>query len=467
MDLNISNVVEIQVSEPNLGLGEFNTSNLGIISDDITSLDSFGLFLSPNEVLEYYESDSLTYKMASSIFSQAPNIKNGGGYLAIIPKSYASTSIELSAQPVEGSLSLEINGNPIIIDWDSTPNEIQDAIRLISGLENTRVTYADLTYSVKFFTDTAPVVTEISNTLESGGYDAIDATLTNVDGESVLEATQRAKGLVEFLGLIYNFKLTEQEILDVSDYIQPQDNRTIAFVVSGDQSFLDADTGCFDKVRLKGNEKTRCLFYSRGDDADAILMAASYASRALSTNFDGSNTTQTMHLKDLSGVLPDTSINQTLLNKIIAAGADTYVSIQGVPKVFTSGENNFFDRVYNKTWFIGDCQVGLFNILAQTSYKIPQTEEGVSKLKAVLRRVCEQALVNGFAAAGEWTSPDTFGPIEDFLRNIRERGYFIYSGPVALQSRSDREERKAPLIQVALKEAGAIHKAFVLVNINA
>jgi hypothetical protein len=53
------------------------------------------------------------------------------------------------------------------------------------------------------------------------------------------------------------------------------------------------------------------------------------------------------------------------------------------------------------------------------------------------------------------------------LRNIEEVGYYIYSLPVNQQAQTEREERKAPLIQIALKEAGAIHSSNVLVYINA
>ncbi len=196
-------------------------------------------------------------------------------------------------------------------------------------------------------------------------------------------------------------------------------------------------------------------------------MMAAYAGRALSTNFSGSNTTQTMQLKTLTTILADSGLTQTLYTAAQVAGVDVYASFEGVPKVACSGANRFFDQAYNLGWIVGALQVAGFNALATSSNKVPQTEGGVATLKTAYRRVLEQGLSNAYIAPGTWTSSDTVGNQEDFLRNILERGYYIYSSPVALQPVSDREDRKAPLIQIALKEAGAIQSSSVLVNINA
>ena len=52
---------------------------------------------------------------------------------------------------------------------------------------------------------------------------------------------------------------------------------------------------------------------------------------------------------------------------------------------------------------------------------------------------------------------------EDFDRNITEHGYYIYSLPIAEQDQAEREARIAPVIQTAIKRAGAIHEADLIV----
>ena len=143
-----------------------------------------------------------------------------------------------------------------------------------------------------------------------------------------------------------------------------------------------------------------------------------------------------------------------------------YASFQGVPKVFTSGANKFFDDVYNLQAYVAGLLVAGFNALAQSSTKVPQTENGVAILKGAYRAVCEQYVANQYLAPGAWNNPTTFGNLADLLRNISERGYYIYSASVALQSSVDRAARKAPLIQIAVKEAGAIQSSSVIIYVN-
>ena len=56
---------------------------------------------------------------------------------------------------------------------------------------------------------------------------------------------------------------------------------------------------------------------------------------------------------------------------------------------------------------------------------------------------------------------------ERILKNIKEKGYYVYSLPISEQSQPDREARKAPLIQIAIKSAGAIHSSDEIVTIAA
>lgn len=240
------------------------------------------------------------------------------------------------------------------------------------------------------------------------------------------------------------------------------ENNKINFIVSNVQTDIE---GAFKDIKDATMTKTRCLFYG-GSETEAKLMMAAYVSRAMSTVFEGSNTTQTMHLKPLTGVVADPVMTETLLEKCKTNGVDTYVSIAGVPCVFSTGANGFFDEVFNELWFVNALQTAGFNYLRQTGTKIPQTEAGMTGLKSVYMEVCARAVNNGFVAPGKWTSPDTFGDPTTFKNNILNLGYYVYSLPVAQQTQADREARKAPLVQIAIKAAGAIHSTNIIVNIN-
>ena len=191
-------------------------------------------------------------------------------------------------------------------------------------------------------------------------------------------------------------------------------------------------------------------------------------SRAFAVNYNGSNTTITMNLKDLIGIQADTNINETILAQAAAVGADCFVSLEGLAKVMSNPQNGmYFDQITNQIWFVNTIQRNTFNVLATTRTKVPQTDAGLESIMKAIRNVCVQAVTNGMLAPGEWNSNDYFGTQEDFLRNIREFGYYIYHQPVAEQAQSEREQRKAPQFQVAAKEAGAVHSENILVYIEA
>ncbi|MDR1413716.1 MAG: DUF3383 domain-containing protein [Puniceicoccales bacterium] len=112
-------------------------------------------------------------------------------------------------------------------------------------------------------------------------------------------------------------------------------------------------------------------------------------------------------------------------------------------------------------------QYDVFNLIATTVTKIPQTEQGMDAIKSVIVGVMQRFVRNGFIAPGKWNSADTFGDPVIFKANIEQAGYFIYSTPIAEQPQSEREQRIVPLVQVACKESGAVHYITISVVIEA
>lgn len=472
-ELSLSNVVQISVSEAQAGVGEYNTSNLACFTHEPYN-PSFGsagykIYLGATEVAEDFGSDSQTYAMAQKVFSQKPNILANNGYFVVIPFVVEVQAFALSGVPASGSFTLTYDGNPTAaIDWDDTAAEIQAKLRAVPGLEDVVVTgsLSSQTFSISFkgVYGNLALLTVGGVGLQTSAPAAITITPSQTTaGETYAEAITRTASLVQYFGIIATMIFDETATLAAAGLVQTL-NKMIFFVES-DPASVEED-GLLDLLRQGGYTQSRGLFYG-GTDTQALGMMAAYAGRGLSVNFNGSNTTITMHLKDLATVLPDPSMTQTLLNKCKAAGADVYVSLQGVAKVFCSGTNQFFDQIYNLQWFVGALQVAGFNFLAQSATKVPQTESGMDGLKSAYRNVCNRAVANGYSAPGEWNSSTTFGNQADFLANIQQFGFYIFSGAIGKQSQADREERKAPLVQIALKEAGAIHSSTVVVYVNA
>lgn len=300
---------------------------------------------------------------------------------------------------------------------------------------------------------------QVPNVLNGGGQLII---FPRVSTETLDAAILRCLNLAFFVGIISDFYPTiSSGGLTLANDVQAYGNKILMLPSA---TYSDV-AGAFSAIQAAGNYATRCLYLSTSALA-ARLFAAAYAGRGFATNFLESNGTLTMNLKQLATILPDETITQTQYNAMLVAGVDFYTDIAGFPCVISTGGNRYFDQVYNQIWFVSALQVAGFNALAQVDGKIPQTEPGMSVLKSAYRAVCDQSVANEYVAPGAWTSPNTFGNQSDFISNILQKGYYIYSSPVNLQSAAVRATRVAPLVQIAIKEAGAIQSSNVVVNIN-
>ena len=123
----------------------------------------------------------------------------------------------------------------------------------------------------------------------------------------------------------------------------------------------------------------------------------------------------------------------------------------------------WFDEIHGTDWLQNAVQTELWNLLYQSKTKVPQTNSGVHQLITCIENVLEQAVNNALVAPGTWNG-DGFGQLErgDYL----PKGYYVYSEPIELQAQSEREQRKAPPVQCAVKLAGAIHSVDVAINVN-
>ena len=104
------------------------------------------------------------------------------------------------------------------------------------------------------------------------------------------------------------------------------------------------------------------------------------------------------------------------------------------------GDGSFFDEVHGLDWLASRIQNNVWNVLYQSTTKIPQNELGVGRIRTAIVQGIEQARVNGLVTeSGIWTA-DGFGELNtgDFLPS----GYYIYIQPFSLQTQADREARK-------------------------
>jgi hypothetical protein len=492
--LSIANFVSVSLTQTPSGLDVPNVNSLMLFTTETPgNSDNYRTYLSARDVATDYGSSSVTYEMASAIFSQAPNILSGDGRLVIAPMkgngddtvpavsatsgyfTTANISANLAALIAvdDGDLKVTLDGvviNLANLDFTGATTLAGIAEVLQARLPNAICSATSTTITVKSKKVGADADVVLAQYAGSG-TDLSGAGLLNTaagtatsgadsSGETLVEAITRLSSQVQFIPMITNLLMEDDAVEAAATAIQALD--IIWFYDFASTSDI---AGVATTIAEAEETHTRCLMYTP-DLTESNLMKSAYAGRACSVNFAGSATTQTMNLKSLATISPDDGLNQTLLDACDTAGVDVYGSFGGVSVVKDVGGNDYFDNVYNSLWFKLAIQTAGFNYLRQTNTKVPQTEAGMDGLKGAYGRVCDQAVNNGMIAPGEWTSSETFGNPDDFRRNIRDKGYYIYSTPIALQSAVDRENRIAPVVQIAIKLAGAIHKSNVIVVVN-
>ena len=489
----LGNVINISLSALPQGLSKYKTNNIALFSNEpTTSIDPYLVAISSADVEAVYGTNSLTSKMARALFTPAFNLRTGEGSLFVFnyngtnaiaenQTTVAITSTKITALKLvtNGSLTIGVDGTDYTLSGLNLSG-IEDVKDVVTVLKNTNVD-CDIevvdTNKIKFSSRRYGADSELVLKATTGastdlyGATYLDgANVTTVQGAdatgtTLAEAVAEAEEMAFFGGVLTTQFCENTLILANSTAIQGKDH----IYYEGIQSLKNiAVLGA--NIKSAGNGKTRTLAYSYAGANGSKQAIATYSTIASSTNYTGVDTCLTMNLKTLTGILPDLNLNQTYVNSAKTNGVDIYGSLEGLGVVLSNNNNGYTDDATGQLWLKKDLEVVGFNYLRKTNTKIPQTEAGMTGLKNAYETSLAQGVRNGYIGTGVGWSDETpipFGNPEDFKRNILEKGYYIYSLPISQQSQADREERKAPLIQIAVKTAGAIHSSDVIVNISA
>lgn len=232
-------------------------------------------------------------------------------------------------------------------------------------------------------------------------------------------------------------------------------------LTSSDPGILSS-TSQTDIAFLLKEQGSNCMVQYSSTDPFAVVSALA---RILTTDWSGSNTAITLKFKTEPGVVAENlSISQA--NILEGKNCNVFVEYTNGVAILEQGicsSGQYVDAIIGSDWFATFMQTSIFNILQQSSTKIPQTDAGNHVLATVIQSVCAQALANGLVGPGTWNQPG-FGQLNegDFLEN----GFYVFQPPISSQSTADRAARKSVAFQVAAIYAGAIHSASVAINVS-
>lgn len=495
---DISNVINVAfVPEGNLAARDNLNVTMIITSDDtvLSSAERYRTYVDVASVATDFGTSSDVYAHALAYFGTTPNPVNAGGHLLVgfwraadetVAASAATlTGAELSEAVVipqlqsisDGSFDIDIDGateNITGMDFRvaTTLSEVATIIddELTGGSctlsdDNELVITSATTGATSLITvvSTGAAGTFVGNILAlASGTGAIavqGAAASVLSAETKLAAITELKAQTNMYGAIFIDTPTSGEAAAIAAWAQAE--RCLVYDVFNSSDNLEIDvTNVVWANKLAGYKHYRMLYSAAGNR----LMGTSYMARAHTVNFAAENSALTMHLKQLS--VTAESYTQTEITKAKNVGLDIYTTIKNEPVVLCSGANGFTDDEYNLLGFLDAVETDTYNLLKATGTKIPQTTKGVNQLVDSLEKTTRGFVRCGVFAPGTWSSPDSFGDIDVFNRAIETQGFYFLAGRLSDQSQADRQARKSPVIQGAVKFSGAIHSVDIIINYN-
>lgn len=257
--------------------------------------------------------------------------------------------------------------------------------------------------------------------------------------------------------------LAPAEITELSTAVAAYDKKRCSYTTSVAAHIENSDTNPIKTLAGKGFNN----MWLQYDKQNQFYADVSAMARALSVNFAGNRTTITMKFKQEPGISPNDNLTLTEANKCKALGINyytyysTFAMLAEGTVVGDSAPPRFWDEIHGLDWFCNAVQTYVFNALATSPTKVPQTNKGNEKLVGAAAVACQEAVDNGFVAPGVWYG-DEFGALS--YGDRLETGFYIFMPDVDTQSQTDREDRKATVMQIAIKLAGAIHSADIIIN---
>ncbi|EGA6505638.1 DUF3383 domain-containing protein [Salmonella enterica] len=281
--------------------------------------------------------------------------------------------------------------------------------------------------------------------------------------EKLMDAVNAVMGYTNWYGLGIADKedIADDDWLKVAAAVEASGVSRILAITTSDPATMNATSTTDLAYKLKAAKYGRTFVQYSSSSKYAALSAFG---RAFTVNFNGSNTTITLKFKQEPGITYETlttdqaaALDARNCNVFVYYQNDTAILQQGV---MSSGD--FFDERHGLDWLQNYVQTNLYNLLYTSTTKIPQTDAGVTRLLSNVEQSMDQSVTNGLVAAGVWNG----GPIGQLdSGDTLTKGYYVYAQPISEQAQADREARKAPVIQVACKLAGAVHFADVQVNV--
>ena len=470
--------VKIQMSPAAAAFRNFGAMLIVGSSDVIDVSERIRSYSGVTEVAADFGTDAPEYAAAVAFFAQSPqpnNVQIGRWAKEATTGLYRGKILSTSDQELvnftsisAGTFDVTIDGSVVNVtgvDLSAQSNLNGVASQVTTALQSkgTCVWNGQQFVIKSATTGTTSTVSKVTSTELSQAMGLDEGTMvTGAAAETLEDATTALLDINTWYGVFYTGEIEEDDAIATAALISAAYPSHICAFTSMDTDELDGTQTSSLGYELSQVSNNRAfVMYSSTNESAAM----SVLGRMSTINFEGSNTTITLMFKQCPGVEPE-YLKTSQANALQGNNVNVFAAYQNDTSILQYGTMAggwFIDEVHGLDWLQNRIETDLWNLLYTTTTKIGQDESGMNAILSTVNNSLDAAVRNGLVAPGVWNG-DEFGTLKK--GDTLTTGYYVYIQPLAEQAQADREQRKSPPIQIAVKLKGAVHSIDVTVIVN-
>ena len=472
--------VQIQMSPMSAQLRNFGAMLILGASDVIDIGERIRTYSSANEVATDFGTTAPEYLASVAFFAQSPkptniqigrwakNATNGliRGAILSTAQQEMTNFVGISA----GDFTVEIDGvkvevNAVNLTDQSNLNGV--ASQVTDALQGKGAcSWNGQQFVIKSMSTGAPsTVANVSDSTlsQAMGLSYGATTVQGSHSESLVDAVNALLDFNSWYGLGVAVPNVEvEDAIAVAKLIEASSPSRLVAFTSTDTAELNAQQTDSLGYELSELGLNHTIVQYSSTDPYAVF---SVLGRMSTVNFQGSNTTITLMFKQEPTIAPE-YLRLSQANALKGNNVNVFAQYQNDTAILQHGNMSggwFIDERHGLDWLQNQVETDLWNLLYTTNTKIGQDDAGMTAILSTVNGSLDKAVRNGLVAPGVWNG-DEFGELKK--GDTLSTGYYVYIVPLEEQSQSDREARKAPPIQIAVKLKGAVHFIDATITVN-
>lgn len=478
--LPVNRIVDVTIQMSPLAAATRNFGAMLIVgaSDVIDTQERIRAYSSVTDIANDFGTSAPEYQAAVAFFAQSPQpttVQVGRWARSATSGLYKGKILSTSDQEMDnfttisaGAFDVTIDGSVVSVtavnlSAQSNLNGVASQVTTALQSKGTCVWNGQQFVIKSASTGQTSTVSTVTSTQLSQAMGLDSGTMvTGAPAETLEEATVALLDINTWYGAFYTGDIEDQDVINTAALISASTPSHIcAFTLKETDELDGTQTSSLGyELAQLGNNRVLPMYSSTNDNA-----AMSVLGRMSTVNFEGSNTTITLMFKQCPGVEPE-YLKTSQANALQKNNVNVFAAYQNDTSILQYGTMSggwYIDEVHGLDWLQNRVETDLWNLLYTSTTKIGQDESGMTAILSTINSSLEAGVRNGLIAPGVWNG-DEFGTLK--RGDTLTTGFYVYIQPLEEQAQADREQRKAPPIQIAVKLKGAVHSIDATITVN-